>query len=680
MAGRKLAKDASVALLAAFGATGLRYLCNPILGMRAPFLFHVLAVAVAAQVAGTIAGLVTTVLSAGFLDYLFIPPLHTIAPPPDPTFRAALLLFTVVGICLSVSGGRRKRTADDLERAHKRLALKHEIARIGSFEWFVPQGRVQWSPDMEAIYGVPTSDHVHTLEDWKRTLHPDDRSQAVAALEETARRRLPAFDDTYRIIRPDGRIRWVHTRRKYEYDSHGNPLYVMGVDMDVTEMKQAEEKIRRIQFNLEAAQNIANIGSWESELDGALWWSDETYRIFGFDPRSPVTTDDFYEVVHPEDREIVRAAVRTATETGRDYDIQHRILRKSDGQLRYVRERAKVLINERVLLIGSTQDITETHKASIALQSAFERLALTHEAARIGTFEWFVQENRVEWSVDMERLYGIESTGHQHTFDEWKTYVHPEDLEHTLAAVEAAVSRRRVDFEATFRITRRDGEVAWIHSRGKYQYDAGGRPLHMLGINMDVSELKRTEEAVRQTNAQLEAILDSVPEPMMVTDAAGTLLRINSAFKQSILYQTTVDNYVGRVEAFEENGKMIPPEDWPINRVRRGERVNRWDVILSIDGVRSNRRFSGSPVLDDKGQVTHAVVNFFDITDLKQGEMAQQILGGLVQVCSSCRRIHDSASQEWYSMEGYLRQRTPAKFSHGMCPDCIRQWYSDETK
>ncbi len=66
-----------------------------------------------------------------------------------------------------------------------------------------------------------------------------------------------------------------------------------------------------------------------------------------------------------------------------------------------------------------------------------------------------------------------------------------------------------------------------------------------------------------------------------------------------------------------------------------------------------------------------------DVTDVKQGEMAQQILGGLLQVCSACRRIRDDKTDDWYSMEGYLRQRIPAKFSHGMCPDCSRQWFPE---
>jgi PAS domain-containing protein len=180
------------------------------------------------------------------------------------------------------------------------------------------------------------------------------------------------------------------------------------------------------------------------------------------------------------------------------------------------------------------------------LENAHIRLKLKHRVARMGAYEWFVEQGRIEWSSEMEAIYGQRI----HTLDEWKTHVHPKDLEPLLTAVDLAVQNRQTNLDTTFRIIRPGGEVLWIHSRGEYEYDATGQPVHILGVNMD-------------------------------------------------------------------------------------------------------------------------------ITDLKRGEMAQEILDGLLHVCSACRRIHDGGTDEWYSMEGYLRLHTTAKFSHGMCPDCGKQWFSE---
>lgn len=262
--------------------------------------------------------------------------------------------------------------------------------------------------------------------------------------------------------------------------------------------------------------------------------------------------------------------------------------------------------------------LTDLRNANEKLEASQRRSRLKHEIARMGTFEWFVEQDRVEWSPEMEAVYGVDSETHQHTFNDWEARVHPEDLPATLAAMEEAVRRRQASLDTTYRIIRADGELRWIHSRGKYEYDAGGRPTHMIGVNVDITDLKQAEADLRRINAQLEAVLDSIPEPIMVTDVAGNLLRVNAAFQKDILYQTTVEGYVGHVEAYTETGDLIAVEDWPINRIRRGETVKRSDLILSVEGVRTRRRFSGSPVLDAQGDVTHAVVTFFDVSDEKR--------------------------------------------------------------
>jgi PAS domain S-box-containing protein len=220
-------------------ATGIRALVSPILGFRSPLLFHVFAVALATQISGLAAGLATTGLSLVLIDYFFIPPAYSLVPS-NPADGLDLLLFLCVGILLSIFGGWRKRAEDELKNAYERMALKHEVARMGTFEWFVPENRVEWSEEMEKIYGIESATHVHTVEEWKAYVHPEDRDAAVKALEETVRKKLPTFDQTYRIVRPDGEVRWVHTRRKYQYDSDGNPVYVMGINMDVTELKEGE--------------------------------------------------------------------------------------------------------------------------------------------------------------------------------------------------------------------------------------------------------------------------------------------------------------------------------------------------------------------------------------------------------------------------------------------------------
>jgi PAS domain S-box-containing protein len=260
-------KDLLNSLLLSLGATGLRYLFNPALGFRSPLLFHILAVAIAAEIGGTSSGAATTGLSFFLIDYFFI---------PGTKFRGdwlALGLFVVVGGVLSVFCGKQKVYRDRLKLAHERLALKHEVARMGTFDWFPLQGDVVWTPEMEKIYGISSHDHVHTIEEWKHHVHPEDVVEALAALENAPRNQLPVYDSTFRIIRPDGQVRWIHSRRKYQYDAQGRAIHVMGINIDVTELKEGEMAQKILGGLLQVCSSCRRIRDRETQQ----WYSMEAY-------------------------------------------------------------------------------------------------------------------------------------------------------------------------------------------------------------------------------------------------------------------------------------------------------------------------------------------------------------------------------------------------------------------
>jgi PAS domain S-box-containing protein len=159
--------------------------------------------------------------------------------------------------------------------------------------------------------------------------------------------------------------------------------------------KWTEDELQRMRYNFETAQHIANIGSWESDLVGKLWWSPATYTIFGMEPRAQLHTDDFFERVHPEDRARVLKAVQQAVETNTDYDIEHRIVRKSDGEVRFIHQQAKVIGRPHAHLIGSIQDLTDKRRGEIAQQILGGLLQVCSSCRRIhdsDSEEWYSME------------------------------------------------------------------------------------------------------------------------------------------------------------------------------------------------------------------------------------------------------------------------------------------------
>ena len=153
-----------------------------------------------------------------------------------------------------------------------------------------------------------------------------------------------------------------------------------------------EEALREREFALAVAQRMARLGSWALDLSNlddvdsnTLWWSDQCYRLFGYEPGTvEVTNELFFHHVHPEDRPAISAAVARAIREHTPYSLEHRII-LPDGSERVVHEWAEVLTNASgrpVRLVGAIQDITERKRTEEALRKALVRRARARSCSR----------------------------------------------------------------------------------------------------------------------------------------------------------------------------------------------------------------------------------------------------------------------------------------------------------
>lgn len=179
----------------------------------------------------------------------------------------------------------------------------------------------------------------------------------------------------------DGRVTSVLYNAAVFRDEIGNVVGVFAAARDITERKKAEEALRTSEENLKQAQSVAHIGSWYLNIPrNELLWSDETYRIFGMPPGTPMNYEKFLAIVHPDDRDLVSGAWNAAMH-GAPYDLEHRLL--VGGHTRWIREQALLEFDADghvVSGIGTAHDITERRKAEeevrrlAQLQSAIAEL------------------------------------------------------------------------------------------------------------------------------------------------------------------------------------------------------------------------------------------------------------------------------------------------------------------
>jgi PAS domain S-box-containing protein len=140
----------------------------------------------------------------------------------------------------------RKRAEAELRESAERLRLAQEAGRIGAFEWNLQTGVNTWAPQLEELYGLPAGSFGRTQTAWENLLHPDDRAGVVERVNETLETGEPG-EAEFRVVWPDGSVHWLTGRWQAFKDASGAPLRLTGVNIDITERKRAEDRLRQAQ-------------------------------------------------------------------------------------------------------------------------------------------------------------------------------------------------------------------------------------------------------------------------------------------------------------------------------------------------------------------------------------------------------------------------------------------------
>jgi PAS domain S-box-containing protein len=259
---------------------------------------------------------------------------------------------------------RAKKAEERLRRSEVYLAEAQHLSHTGSFGWTPSTGDFHWSDETFRILEYDSSVKP-TMERVVQRVHPDDLAIVRQAIDEASRG--GKVDVTHRLLMPDGSVKFLHVLGHALNDAAGN-LEIVGAVMDVTERKRAEEALRRGEAWLAQAQRLNRTGTWV--MDGTtrrfLYWSDESYRIWGLDPlRGLPSREDMWGRIHPDDRETLWGVVQEALSEQRDFFEEFRIL-LPDGTVKYLEANAYhefSPLGALLEVICTTVDVTERKRA-----------------------------------------------------------------------------------------------------------------------------------------------------------------------------------------------------------------------------------------------------------------------------------------------------------------------------
>ena len=389
-----------------------------------------------------------------------------------------------------------ERTAE-LQRSEAYLTEAQRLSHTGSFGWDVSGGKLYWSEETARIVGCDRADQP-TVELILQRTHPHDRACVQETIERAAQERR-GFDFEHRLLTPDGSVKYVHVVGHASRKDEPGTLEFVGAITDITERKNAEEILRRSEAYLSEAQRLSHTGSWASNpaIGKHTYWSEEIFRITGFDPAGgPPRFEEFEQRIHPDDRARTKERFRTAIREKIDFNHGYRIAHPG-GEVREIHAIGHPVLSpsgEVVEFVGTLMDVTERRRAEEILRRSEAYLSEAQRLSHTGSWAAIpATGEHTYFSEEAFRILGFDPAARPPRFDELQRRFHPDGRARTTEHFRTAI-REKIDFDAIYRIVHPGGEIRQIQSIGHPVFGPSGDVVEFVGTVMDVTERRRAEE------------------------------------------------------------------------------------------------------------------------------------------------------------------------------------------
>ena len=354
-------------------------------------------------------------------------------------------------------------------------------------------------------------------------LEPD--AEAWRKHRETLDAHLPFRDFEIARPTPDGGKRYVSVSGLPVFDKSGRFIGYRGVGRHITERKKAEEALRRSEAYLAEAQRLSHTGTVAFNATAPLYWSEESYRIWGFDPLKGLPDlETVLQRIHPDDRERVNVEIEEAVRQKRDFSLEFRIL-LPEGTIKYIESTGRPLFSadgELVEMVATHVDVTERKRAAEALRRSENYLTEAQRLSHTGSWAWDPHKDKMVYcSKELLRLYGMAPRQDIPTVAEFMERIHPEDRDRVRQeSIERG--RGKIDHEMEYRLLLPDGTVKYVRSIRHPILDSSGEIIEVIGTVVDVTERKRAQEEHEKLR-QLESDLAHVNRVSILGEMAATL-------------------------------------------------------------------------------------------------------------------------------------------------------------
>lgn len=504
--------------------------------------------------------------------------------------------------------------------------------------------------------------------------HPDDLSADLSETAKLVRGELATFSMEKRYIRKDKSHVWVNLTASSARDSAGKIKHFISVIEDISERRQAEEA----QARLAAIVASSDDAIVSKDLNGIITsWNDGARRVFGFGPEE--TIGHSITMLIPPELQHEETRILERLRAGERIDHFETVRLDKSGKRISVSLTISPVRDSKGRIIGASKiarDITERKRIEQELVESQAQLSLALESSKTAIFTWDLVERRGEWNDQLAALYNFHPAAEYITATEWQSLFHSDDVARVWRDAEGAY-REQDTFQFEYRTSARHGPIKWILSHGRVVRDSNGKLLRLIGTHADITERKKSEQALRKSEERLRATFSQTYSLLVLLTLDGTIIDANDA--ALVAAGRDRKDVLGR--KFWEPWWATLPEEMAklkaaIAKAATGQTVREECYFRLGDGTLRFGDRTVSPVKDESGNVVMLVASGLDLTDQKelrdrledrvrlrteelqrknqalseQARIVRQLSGRLLQAQDDERRrlareLHDSAGQ-----------------------------------
>ena len=420
------------------------------------------------------------------------------------------------GIIRDIS--ERKRSEEQLSVLNSRLVLATKASRVGIWEWNIATRTTWWDDRSYEMYKISPGAQGDKYQMWRDRLHPDDRQRMIAEMH-AALAGSKVYDTEFRIVWPDGQQRTIKSAAIVSRDAAGQPVHMLGVDLDITDQKNRELELRESKERLNLAIDGSRLALFEWNITtGDVYLSEEWAEFMGA-PAGPTHTTfpQLEELVHPDDKANQRKAIQDALKGHTEfYRAEHRVKTLS-SEWKWIQSHGKIVERDQAgratKLIGTNADID--YRKEIEQKLELERQLLSAVLENIesgivacdasGTLTLFNRATENMYNLPPEPLPPERWAEHYDLFMADGTPMRTEDLPLYRALMDGDVR----DVEMVI-VPKHGGRKRTLLASGQAMYNSRADKLGAVVAMHDITEIKQREQAITAALKEKETLLKEV--------------------------------------------------------------------------------------------------------------------------------------------------------------------------